>query len=450
MSISILDFHAKPDSGPQTEQIQAAIDSLREGGGRVTVPPGTWYSGTLWLRSGVELHLEAGAVLKGTNQPEDYPFWDSTVEGKAVSRRVGPRAFVRAYDCENVAVTGLGMIDGDGGCGGTIDGPYGAEGHPQNLQFVHCRNVTVRHISLRNSGSWMQVYHACDKVLLDGISVWNHPGHHTNDGLDIDGSSNVKISNCDIDSHDDALVFKSTGPSPCRNIQVVNCHMRSNCHGIKFGTESVGGFENIRISNCIVSRSANPAPIPGHPEGRPVITGVAMECVDGGTMRNLHVDGLVADGVFTPVFLKFGERLDRRLDEEHPPRGCVEDITVRNVQARSVGSHACSVTGYPGFPVRRIQLSNLMFRLEGGVQDPGKVLEEVPENSTAYPEVNMFTKKTDKVLPSYGFFLRHVEDLRLENVEVLLDDEDLRPALFTEDVNGLRIRDCRTQGKDWP
>ncbi len=449
MSISIIDFHATPDAGPQTEAIQAAIDSLQGQGGRVVIPAGTWYCGTLWLRSGVELHLEAGAVLKGTNRPEDYPYWDSTVEGKAVSRRVGPRAFVRAYDCEHVSVTGLGMIDGDGGCGGQIEGKYGAEGHPQNLQFVHCKGVKVQDIRLRNSGSWMQVYHACEQVWIDGISVWNHPGHHTNDGMDIDGSSEVKISNCDIDSFDDALVFKSTGPSPCRNILVQNCHMRSNCHGIKFGTESVGGFENIRISNCMVSRSANPSPIPGFPEGRPVITGVAMECVDGGFMRNIHVNGLIANDVFTPVFIKYGERLDRRLDEEEAPRGCIEDISILNVHARSVGEHSCSVTGYPGFPVRRIRLGNLSFQLEGGIQDEAKIMSEVPENSTAYPEVNMFTKKTDLVLPAYGFFLRHVEGIRMEEVDLRMDAEDIRPALWQEDVEGLRTQACTTSGQSW-
>ena len=85
MSLSILDFGAcEGAQTPQTDAIQAAIDSLIGQGGRVVIPPGVWFCGTLWLRSGVELHLEAGAVLKGTNCPEDYPFWDSTVEGRAV------------------------------------------------------------------------------------------------------------------------------------------------------------------------------------------------------------------------------------------------------------------------------------------------------------------------------------------------------------------------------
>ena len=89
----------------------------------------------------------------------------------------------------------------------------------------------------------MQVYEDSTNVTIDNINV-NH-GNKTNDGLDIDGCrQQVRVSNCYIDSHDDALVFKSTGPVPCHVIsKSVNCHLRSNCHGIKFGTESVGRFE---------------------------------------------------------------------------------------------------------------------------------------------------------------------------------------------------------------
>ena len=224
-----------------------------------------------------------------------------------VSRRVGPRRLIGAWQCRNVAVTGLGTIDGRGGCGGQIDDIMGSEGHPQNLQFVACDGVTVRDVTLRNSGSWMQVYNACTHVLIDGITVWNH-GNRTNDGVDIDGCEQVRVSNCAIDSHDDALVFKSTGPKACRHITVSNCVLRSNCHGIKFGTESVGGFEFITVTNCTVRTSACDTP-------RPPITGVALECVDGGSMRYITVSNIVVEDVYVPFFVKYGNRLHRCVDE---------------------------------------------------------------------------------------------------------------------------------------
>ena len=147
----------------------------------------------------------------------------------------------------------------------------------------------------------MQVYKDGSNITIDNINVWNH-GNKTNDGLDIDGCQQVRVSNCYIDSHDDALVFKSTGPVPCRHIQVVNCQLRSNCHGVKFGTESVGGFEFISVVNCSVQMSADE-------KRRPPITGVALECTDGGTMRHIRIDGLMVENVFAPYFIKLGNRL---------------------------------------------------------------------------------------------------------------------------------------------
>jgi polygalacturonase len=441
MSYDIRNYGAACDGEVQTEAIQAAIDAAGEqGGGKVVVPQGVWPTGTLWLRSGVELHVERGAVLRGTNDPGDYPARDAVAEGEAVSRRVGPRRMVGAIDCEDVAVTGLGAIDGDGGCGGQIKDRWGNESHPQNLQFIGCRRVTVRDVRLRGAGSWMQQYHACEQVHIHGISVWNH-GNPTNDGLDVDGCTDVRISDCDIDSHDDALVFKSTGPAPCRNILVSNCRLRSNCHGIKFGTESVGGFINVRISNCIVTPSREPAPMPGWPDGRPVITGVALECVDGGEMRGVHIDGLNVERVFAPIFVKLGDRLDRRLDEAEPPQGRIEDISISNVEARSAGPIACSITGYPGNPVRRVRLTNIRIEHRGGVAEDA-ILPEAPENSDGYPEVNMFSKvdgrKTGKHLPAWGLYCRHVDGLTMRDVDLRLAARDAREPIVCDDVQRLR------------
>lgn len=432
--IDIRDFGAVADERVNTNEIQAAVDAAAaEGGGQVIVPQGVWLCGTIWLKSNVELHLSQGATLAGTNNPEDYPYRSPMDEGLVVSRRVGPRRFVGAWDAENVAVTGGGTIDGRGGCGGQIQGKEGAEGHPQNLQFVKCRDVVVRDVHLKDAGSWMQVYMACEKVLVSGIRVWNHPGFSTNDGMDIDGCNDMRISDIDVDSHDDALVFKSTGPQGCRNIVVTNCRLRSACHGIKFGTESVGGYENIRISNCIVSSTRDVVPMDGYPEGRPVITGVAMECTDGGKMRNVHVDGLIVDNVFCPIFIKLGNRHDRRIEGETDfSEGCIENVSVKNVEARSVGKLSSSISGYPGNPVRNVHLQNIHVSYEGG-GTLDKVLPEVADKHNGYPEVNMWTGKTDKTLPSYAFYLRHAEQVRFENLRFDLRSPDEREAIVVAD-----------------
>ncbi|MCC5827958.1 MAG: hypothetical protein JJU36_00795 [Phycisphaeraceae bacterium] len=446
MQVLITDHGATPDQTINTAAIQAAIDSVRSTGGRVVIPPGRWRCGTVWLRSGVELHLAMGATLLGTNDPADYPAWSPVEAGVVRSRRAGPRRMVGASQCEHIAVTGPGTIDGDGGCGGQIRESGGNEAHPQNLQFIDCRDVQVRDVTLRSAGSWMQQYLACEGVRLTGLDVWNH-GNKTNDGLDIDGCREVLISDCDIDSHDDAMVFKSTGPMGCRNILVSNCRFRSNCHGIKFGTESVGGFENIRVSNCIVSPSRRASPMAGYPEGRPVITGCALECVDGGVMRHVHIDGLLVERVFAPIFIKLGNRLDRRLDEADPPEGMIEDISIRNVHARQAGPYSCSITGYPGRHVRRVQLENIDIEHVGGVRTED-ILEKVPEHSDRYPEINMFTRDSDKQLPSYGFYLRHVREISLRNISLRLLEPDAREPIISDDVEDLRMENVIAGGAE--
>ncbi len=442
MSFEIPDHGARPGDPVNTQAIQAAIDAAgAAGGGRVAIPPGVWKTGTIELRSGVELHVAAGATLLGTNDPADYPAWNAMDSVR--SRRFLPRRMVLGRGCRDVAVTGPGVIDGDGGCLGRIT-EGGNEARPANLQFVDCTGVTVRDVKLRRAGSWMQQYLACSEVRISGISVWNHD-NRTNDGLDIDGCVDVRVTDCDIDSRDDALVFKSTGPAACRNIVVTGCRLRSNCHGIKFGTESVGGFENIRVADCVITPSRHPEPMPGFPEGRPVITGCALECVDGGTMRAISIEGLIVEKVFAPIFVRLGCRMDRRLDEADPPvAGCVEDIRIRNVIARQAGPYSCSIAGYPGRCVRRVELADISIAHRGGVE-AGAILDQVPENETGYPEMNMHGNKNGRHLPSWGFFCRHVDGLRMENIHLRTTRPDAREPIVIEDVAGLIQRDIRVE-----
>jgi hypothetical protein len=150
-------------------------------------------------------------------------------------------------------------------------------------------------------------------------------------------------------------------------------------------------------------------------------------------MRNLRIDGLIADPVFAPIFVKLGNRLDRRLGEDTAPAGVIEDIDIRNVRARSVGPYVSSITGYPGHPVRRVRLDNIHLSHEGGLQEDD-VLTEVPERSDRYPEMNMFTKRTEGQLPAHGLYARHVSELSLRDLRVRLRNPDARRMLWFADV----------------
>ena len=437
MDYAIEHFSARrAEHGLCTREIQATIDAAGRTGGVVRIPSGTWRSGTLRLRSHVRLDLAPGAVLLGSEDPDDYP---QSFPGDVTSMRPFDRRLVLAEHCEDVAVTGMGVIDGAGGCYGKIEG--GNEKRPTNLQFIACRGVVVRDVTLRRSGSWMQQYLQCDDVHLHNLRVFNH-GNKTNDGLDIDACHDVRISDCNIDSHDDALVFKSTGPRRCRDIVVSNCRLSSHCHGIKFGTESLGGFERISIANCIVSPSTVPAKHPQFPEGLPVITGMALECTDGGTMRDISISNLIIDTAFAPIFVKLGNR-HRKLgpDDAEPGPGLIEDIRISNITARNSGPFGGSITGYPGQFVRRVRLSNIDIEHRGGAA-PESIMASVPENSDHYPEIKMFGNAiAGPHLPAYGLYLRHVRDISLRDCRFRTRQADARRAVVADDVEGLELRD---------
>ena len=412
-----------------THVIQAEIDrTAAAGGGEVRIPPGEWVTGTVMLRDHVCLFLEEGSLLLGSLNLADYPalFPHERVR----SRRAFDRRLIYGDRCTGAALMGSGRIDGRHGC--PDSGIPEGEGRPLLLQFINCKDLTVSGLGLQNAGSWCQQVLDCEDVRLADLRVSNH-GNFTNDGLDIDGSRDVSISGCDIDSHDDALVLKSTGPHACKRIDVRDCRLWSNCHPIKFGTESVGGFEEIVVRDCQTSPSRFPAPIPGFPGGRPANSGFALECVDGAVMRGIRLENLRIDNVLAPFLIKLGNRHQIRpgrgeFDPDAGP-GVLKDIEVRGIRIRLAGPYSASVTGYPGHPVRNLHFQDLSIECRGGVGTEN-VLREIPENSRGYPEINMFGNKGGKHLPSWGLFLRHVQGLRMKDKLWHLAGPDARTCIF--------------------
>ena len=228
-----------------TRAIQGAIDACaRAGGGAVRFPPGRYLSGSIFLRSRVTLHLEAGAVLLGSAKLQDYP--ETVQKFRSYTDNYTAKSLIYAEGVEDIAITGRGAIDGQGAA---FEGPYKVR--PYTIRIIECRNVFVEGVTMRDSPMWMQHYLACEGVHIRGITVRSRVNRN-NDGIDIDCCRNVRISDCDISSGDDALCLKSTATLPCRDVAITNCLISSACNGLKMGTETNGGFENIVISNCTV------------------------------------------------------------------------------------------------------------------------------------------------------------------------------------------------------
>ncbi len=220
--------------------IQRAIDACTaDGGGTVVVPEGTYLSGTILLKDNVTLHLDRGATLLGAVELDRYEWIDEFTEGLGI--RVG-RTFVGAVDAENVAIEGLGTIDGRGAAVKELhistdlrpEGERWGE-RPFLLRVIRCDGVRVEGVTLRYSASWTSHYQQSSNIGIRNVKIESHGVAH-NDGIGIDGCSRVRISNCDIHSGDDALVFKTTHSAwPCNDIVVEGMRLRSNQAGIKFG-----------------------------------------------------------------------------------------------------------------------------------------------------------------------------------------------------------------------
>jgi polygalacturonase len=311
---------------------------------------------------------------------------------------------------------GRGVIDGQGA---SFEGEYKVR--PYILRMIECSDVTVKDITYRNSPMWVQHYLACEDVTIDGISVHSKVNSN-NDGINIDSCSKVRISNCEINSGDDAIVLKSTSNRVCNNVTVTNCVLSTNCNALKLGTESNGGFENITINNCTIYDTR--------------LAGIALELVDGGTFDRVTVSNIVMKNVGAAIFVRLGNRARPfKKDMAKPGMGSMRNIIISNVQAVGVDRTGCSITGLPGFPVENVTVENVRIRFRGGgtKNAAGRKVPELPE---AYPEYKMFG-----ILPAYGFYVRHAKNVRFHHIDLGFEEDDERPALVCDDVTDLDIQD---------
>lgn len=256
-----------------TRAIQKAIDICAISGGRVTVPPGTYLTGSVWLKDNVELHLEEGAVLLGSpdladyNEPDAYvQNWGSKNEGWSAKH------LILAVEKRNVAITGKGVIDGNArsffaektGGGGKIcwrqgyvnvRGKKSDQGRPgPEIVFVECSGVTLRSVTFSDMSCWSCLFHGSENITVGGVTIRNNLCYANTDGFDIDSCRNVTIGDCDITTGDDAVAIRGNPARlkdrtrVCENIRVSNIVCRVSADGIRVGVGN-GAIRNVRVSD---------------------------------------------------------------------------------------------------------------------------------------------------------------------------------------------------------
>lgn len=409
--------------------LQDEIDAAAEkGGGRVVVR-GICESRPLTLKSHVTLELAEGAVLMASTNLSDY------------ATAPGSRCFIYADGAEDIAIVGTGSIDGRGFAFRETKKLAGAS-QPQSLpvmmRFSRCRNVRLEDFTYRRCGAWGCHLRNCDGVVMRRVKCHSHV-NNTNDGIDIE-SANVTIEDCDIDSDDDALCFKTESDVnfAVTNVVVRNCRLASCCNAIKFGTGSYSDIRNIRIENCELVRASDNYRFSWYKTSRGVtnricgLAGLALEVVDGGRMEDVTIRNITMQGYQTPIFI----RHDRRHEPQAGQETYLRNVLIENVRGRADSRIACLVTGVVGRRPQNIVLRNLDLEFPGGglIQE---TIESVPECVGGYPEMNMFR---GRALPAFGFYIRHTDGVRLENVSLRTATPDRRPAVVRVDSPAMGMR----------
>ena len=488
--------------------INAAILAAdKVGGGTVVLPPGTYLSFSIRLRSNITLRIEKGATLMAAapsaalgqyDVPEPNE-WSDKFQYQDFGHGHWHNSLIWGEDLQIVTITGHGLINGQAllrnasyisehaaGPNNTLSGADAKSARPpaidpvgqgdKALAFKNSRAVRIENISILMGGHF-----AVLATGVDGLDIQNVTIDTNRDGLDIDASQNVRIRDCRINApSDDAIVLKSSyalgALRDTTNVSIAHCAVSGFDVGtlldgtrarsmlkapdgdgptarIKIGTETNGAFRNISIRDCTFERSR----------------GLALETVDGGAIEDVNVSNLTMHEVTnTPIFLRLG---NRARGPAGTPVGVMRRIRISGVTADNADSRygVVLIAGLPGHFIEDVVLEKLRVVARGGLtpalvaQQPEALVNAfflrgaepgvfgpreplaVPLREHGYPEPSMFG-----LLPASGIYARNVRDLRVREVHISFLQPDSRPKVVLQNVDGAQFDRVMIEGAGSP
>ncbi len=443
-----------------TKKLQTLIDEVFAGGGGVIYfPKGEYVLSTVFLRSGIKIELDKGARILGAESfydyaPEeelDYPLYqDPSHSYFHCSMFVG-------IDCEDIAIFGEGTID--------MRSVWDEDNvrnivhrGPKCIALKNCKRIAITGLTILNVTDLAVYFAGCEEVEIAYLKMRVYI-----DGISPDCSKRVNIHDCEVESGDDGIVFKSSYTlnrlDICEDITVTNCRIKSRCNAIKFGTESNGGFKNIHVSDCEVKETR--------------ITGISVESVDGAIIENLSFKNIRMKNVGSPIFVHVGRRLRA---PEGTQVGKISNITFEDITAsgpylpyRAIALNydsyvakdelqnpwwypatvrmedrlspeeyrktdwqiTSNVCGLEDSYLENISFKNVFLSLSGGCKTQPCVSQKA---MFIYPEVFVYGAR----LPAKGIYFRYVDGLTLENVVVETERADIREDFVFDMVSGLK------------
>ncbi|MDR3340782.1 MAG: glycoside hydrolase family 28 protein [Candidatus Symbiothrix sp.] len=370
--------------------------AFSEGGGTLYFPAGEYLTGPIYLKSNITLSIESGAVLRFSDDFEDYlPFIKVRWEG-VVMNSFAP--LINAQNAENITITGRGTIDGQGGKWWNfhqkVAGEIRSNGdalqltdfqriwedsnkdlmvsdyykntvkrrffRPPFIQFFECKNIKIDGITIQNSPFWTINPEFCDNLLIHGVTIKNPDEGPNTDGINPSSCSNVRISDCFISVGDDCITIKSGRDAdgrkygrPCENITITNCVMLSGHGGVVIGSEMSGGVKKVAISNCVFFGTD---------------AGIRLKAARGrgGVVEEIRVDNIVMNDIQKNAFI-----FDLFYDRESKPEPVSERTPVfRNIHLSNITGNNVKkvgyITGIEEMPISDISFSNINMVAETG------------------------------------------------------------------------------------
>lgn len=397
-------YGAAGDGGTSdTAALQAAIDACCQvGGGTVWVPAGRYVTGTLFFHDNITLHLDAGAMLLGSQDPADYPILPNRWEGV---EQPSHAPLIAGDRLKNIAIIGRGVIDGRGEPWWEA---YWKKAlvypRPRLIGFTGCRDILIENITLVNSPSWTINPVRCENVNIRGVTIVNPADSPNTDGINPDSCRLVRISDCSISVGDDCIAIKSGTQdeqealrTPCQEIAITNCTLERGHGGIVIGSEMSGRVENVVVSNCVFIGTDRGIRLKSR-RGR------------GGIVENVRVSNVIMDRVLCPITMNLyygcgawgdpfvSDKSAKAIDAGTPR---FRQIHISHVIARDTEIAAGFIYGLSEMPIEDVSLSDISVTLSAGA---------APD----YPEMADGLEK----MAQAGFFIRNVHRLRLDHVQV--------------------------------
>ncbi len=408
------------DGRVEARRIQEQIDRIHAaGGGCLELGPGDWLCATIFLRSRVELNLGRGCRLIADPELSHYTALRHEWNGVASSCQ----SLLVAEGCEQVALTGPGVIDGScmafwEPCRTEAERPFGifrfiprnrrAERPMPLVHLAHCRDLVVDGITIVDSPAWTLHVYDCDHVSVRNVTIRNHRLIPFTDGIGINASRDVRVAHCDVDTGDDAIIVKATDPAlACERVTVTNCVASSNCSAFGLGADAAGTIRDVVFSHCVAARALRMIQVeqwyPGTIE-RAIFSNI--------TGRTFPDEGIPCE---RPIYVDIQQwTRPSAPDGTAPPLGVVRDLVFHSILCETRGRIV--LTAQDGSRIENVSLDNIHLRIP-----------EIEDPAVAVPAAR---------------------SLQLSNFNPRT--RAARAAIVADNVTGLHVRDVRIAWPDAP